>query len=95
MDKRYKVNPLSILFHPEIDKKNNYETIVCNWETEKVLKINPFGYHIFKVIDENPEISLKDIYLMLSLKVNNSDIDANKVVGFIQQMVKEAVLQEI
>ncbi len=33
------INPLAIVFLPQIDKKNNYETIACDWfRTEEIIK---------------------------------------------------------
>jgi hypothetical protein len=82
MDKKYFVNPLAVLFHPLLDKKNNYETIVFNPQTENIFKINRFGYDILKTIEAHPSISLD--YWQNEAKINK----------FIQQMVKENVVFE-
>lgn len=73
MAKKYSVNPLAVLFHPEIDKINNYRTIVYDPTTEEILKINNFGHMILKTIDQNPDLDNNSIVKLTSeniLKIN-------------------------
>lgn len=69
MTKKYFVNPLAVLFHPEIDKINNYRTIVYNPTTEEILKINNFSYMILKVIDQNPGLDSNSIVNLTSKNI--------------------------
>lgn len=93
--KRYLLNPLGVLFHPQIDQQNNYETIVFNpWE-EKILRINRYGYDIIKTVDNNPGLGLDDLFAEVGQKHEVLEyLNKEKVFGFIQQMVKEHIIFE-
>lgn len=61
MFKKYLLNPLSVLFHPQLDQKNKSNTIVYDPLSEEIIKIDRFGYTILKAIDENPGIDSETI----------------------------------
>ncbi len=82
MLKKYFINPFVVLFHTELDQKNNFTTIVFNPDTERVLKVNSFGYRVLKVIYENPGIKLMEISKLISVK-------PLKVGKFLETMIKE------
>lgn len=95
LDRNYLVNPLSVIFLPQIDKTNGYQTIVCNWQTENIFKINRLGYYILRVIENNPEISFKALFQAVSSKMSGSIVDKRKIVDFIKNMEKEGVLKKV
>lgn len=82
MTPKYFINPLAVLFHPFLDKQNNYQTIVFNSQTGNILKINRFGYDILKTIEAHPGLSL-DYWQ-----------NRARIIEFIRQMVKENVILE-
>lgn len=93
--KKFFTNPLGIIFCPEIDRKNNFRTIVLNPLDEKIIKVNHFGYEILRVIDENPGLSLQDIIRLVSQKRGEADWqNGERINEFINQMVKENVIFE-
>lgn len=84
-DKTFFTNLEAVLFSDELDAKNSYETIACNWGNGTYIKINPFGYKILRVIDENPGLSLGKI----AFKVRQRE---ETVQRFLEQMVRENVI---
>ncbi len=92
MAKRFFINPYGVLFHPELDRNNSYKTIVCNWKTDKVLKINRFGYEILKIVNDNPGILCEDIYRLVVQK--QGPIKRQKIDRFLSQMVQENTVFE-
>lgn len=94
-DQKYRVNVYGILFHPELDKFNGYETIACNWDNENIFKIDKNAYKILKIIDDNPRISLEEIvsYLVPTATVGNN-YEQNKIREFLDTMVKENILHQ-
>jgi len=79
------INPEAILFHDEIDAKNGYETIACNWVSGTYLKINPSAYRILRAIDEQPGLSLAQI----AFRVEQSEDSVRK---FLEQMIRENIV---
>lgn len=61
MAKRYIINALSVLFHPSLDQKNRYNTIVYDPLSEEIIKVDKFGYDVLKAIDENRGIDSEAI----------------------------------
>lgn len=55
------INPLSIIFLPDIDRINGLRTVACNWEKEEYFKINPSAYKILKIINDRPGITLPEL----------------------------------
>lgn len=82
MTSKYFVNPLAAIFHPILDKQNNYQTIVFNPQTENIFKINRFGYDILQTIETHAGLSL-DYWQ-----------NETKIAKFIERMVKENVVIE-
>lgn len=90
---RYSINPLGVLFHPELDQKNHYQTIVFNPKTEQILRINQYGYDILKVIDEKPGSILDDICNYVAQRRDLEQyINKEKVFKLIQEMIRENVV---
>lgn len=75
------INPLAIVFLPEIDARNGYNIIACNWEKEEFIKINPSGYKILKAIKDNPATTLHQLAKTLELEESKLEIFLNEVVG--------------
>ena len=93
--KKLFVNPLGVIFCPEIDQKNNFQTIVFNPLKEKIIKVNRFGYEILKIVDENRGLYLQNIIQLVSQKRGETDWQNEKKVNkFIDQMIKENVVFE-
>lgn len=93
MPHNYSVNKLAVIFLPEIDRKNNFTTIVYSPETEHIIKINRFGYEILKVVDKTPGINLSQIvYLVSSNHKAPEWVINNKVFKFLDKMIKENVI---
>lgn len=84
-DRTFIINPQAILFHDELDARNAYETIACNWVNETYIKINPSAYKILRAIDEHPGLSLAEI----AFKVKQRETPVQK---FLEQMVKENIV---
>lgn len=91
-DQKYRINVYGILFHPELDKFNDYETIACNWDNENIFKIDKNAYRILKIIDENPGIFLKEIVMRLNPMGAIGDYQQNKIQEFLDMMVKENIV---
>ena len=81
------INPYAVVFHPELDSRNNYNTIVFNPATEQVLKINAFTYSILKVIDDNPGIDIDGISELTSA-------DVLKITKFLEVAIGENIIGE-
>lgn len=93
--RKFFINPLGVIFCPEIDQKNNFQTIVFNPSKEKIIKINNFGYDILKIIDETPGIYLQNIIQLVSQKQNEIEwLSEKKISEFINQMIEENVIFE-
>ena len=85
MDKSFLINPLAVIFHDELDARNGYETIACNWNNETYIKINPPGYKILRLIDEQPGLSL----VQIAFNVNQRQAAVEK---FLEKMVQEKIV---
>lgn len=95
MVRRYYINPLAVLFHPELDIKNNYKTIIRNPTTEKILAINSFSYDILKIIDENSGSDIENISRVVARKRGLMVWQVElKIAKFMEQMVKENIVLE-
>lgn len=93
--RKYFIHPLAVLFHPEIDVRNNYRTIVYNWKTQNILKVNRFGYETLKILNKRPGLSLDELCKLVSQKRKTSEWQIKpKIVKFIEQMVKENIISE-
>ena len=91
----YFLDPFSIVFHPRLDARNNFQTVAYNWEKQNVLKVNQFGYEILKILDEKPGLSLDELCELVSQKYKTQQEQIRlKLVKFIEQMVKENVIKE-
>lgn len=84
-DKSFLINSLAVIFHDELDARNGYETIACNWNNETYIKINPSGYKILRIIDEQPGLSLAQI----AFKVKQREAAVEK---FLEKMAQENIV---
>lgn len=84
---RLVVNPMSVLFHSQIDKKNGYHTIVFSWRSKTYIKVNPSGYWVLFEIDSHPGIEISKLAQKTHQKVST-------VKRFAQQMIKEGIVAE-
>ena len=93
MQTKYFLNPLSTLFHPEIDSINGFKTIVYNVNKKEILKINKFGYQILKIINDNPGIYIDKIYYKILMDTKSSETELrNKMSKFLEEMTNRGVL---
>lgn len=93
--KKYFINPLAVLFHPGIDARNDYRTIVYNWKTQNILKVNRFGYEVLKVLNERSRLSLDELCRLVSQRRKTAEWQIkSKIVKFIEQMVEENIINE-
>lgn len=79
------VNPLSVVFNHKQDQENGFETIVRNWETDTLLKINRSGYRILLYIDNFPGSTIAQV--SFGAKCRES-----LVCKFIERMVEEKIV---
>lgn len=84
-DRNFFINPKAVLFHEELDSRNGYETIACNWSTEAYIKVNSSAYKILRVIDEQPGLSCTQI-------TDTVKLSENAVERFLEQMIKENIV---
>lgn len=90
----YDINPLGIIFIPEIDQKNGYKTIAYDVQKDELLKINKSGYFILKIIDDNPGISFDELSEKLKLVEETKGINFLKVLNFLKKMVAQNIVIE-
>lgn len=76
--KKYALNQFAVIFLPEVDRLNQYQTIVCNWQTENIIKVDKAGYKILKLIDDNKPI----------------DIGKPAIKSFVDYMLRENIIIE-
>lgn len=89
MVKKYRINPLAVLFHSAIDRLNNYHTIIYNPKKDKIFEINSSSYRILKIIDKKPGIIFKQ--LLVELKKTSY---GGKLKNFIEKMIGESIILE-
>ena len=75
------INKLAVLFCQRIDEQNGFETIVCNPQTEELLKVNKSGYFLLKTIEDNPGIT-------------RQELGKHAQSTFLEQMIREQIIQE-
>lgn len=80
----------SVLFLPEVDRQNSYETIVCNWQKDRVLKVKKEGYQILEFICQNPGVSS----LAVVAEFEKQGQPAPAILKFLEQMKAEKILGE-
>lgn len=78
MVRKYALNQFAVIFLPEVDRLNQYQTIVCNWQTENIIKVNKVGYQVLKLIEDNKPIN----------------IDKPAIKSFVDYMLKENIVIE-
>lgn len=84
-DKKFFVNSVAVFFDNKIDKENGWETLVCNPVNSNYIKVNPEGYKILRVIEENPGLNFFEVVFKAK---KNEDV-AQK---FLQKMIDENVV---
>lgn len=87
------VNPFSVIFFPSIDRGNNYSTIVFDWMSGNILKINEFGYWILKEIDDSSGISHQKILEKLSREKRYED-KKKQILNFVEKMKSHKIIVE-
>ena len=85
LNKKFFVNPRAVLLDDKIDKANGWETIVFNQIKQRYIKVNPAGYKILKVIDDNPGLQSSQI----AFETKKSE---DVVLKFIKQMYDENIV---
>ena len=92
-DYTYTVNPYGVLFHPLLDKLNRHKTLVYNWEKDRMLKVNNFGYAILRYIDKSPNCRITTITTAIASQTKaGPGITEEKIQKFLDLMVKENVV---
>lgn len=78
---------MSVLFHPQVDKRNGYNTIVFSWRSKKYIKVNSSGYWVLFEIDSHPGMEISNLAQKTHQKIST-------VKHFVQQMMKEDIVAE-
>jgi len=74
-------NKQAVIFCPDIDKHNEWKTVVCNPLTEELFEINKEGYFLLKQIADTPGIE-------------KSDLEIKNGYAFIDLMIRESIILE-
>ena len=85
MGKKLYINDRACFFDQGMDRFNNYWSVVFNPVKERYIKINPSGYKILKVIEENPSISFFELLSRLQ-------VEENSLKRFLENMVQEKIV---
>lgn len=85
-NKKYYINQSATFFDDEIDRVNNWKTIVLNSATRNFLEINHSGYEILRTIDQNPGI--EEVELIFRIKKTK-----NVIKKFLKKMISENIIQ--
>lgn len=80
------INRLAVVFHPEIDQRNKNYTIAFSPKTREILKINPVGYSILKIIGQRPGLTKEQVAEGLPA------ISYLQLTNFLEKMVKNDVI---
>lgn len=83
----YFINPLAIIFLPQIDRKNNFITVACDWQKEEYIRINPTAYKVLWTIKNNPGKNLSNLALILRM----SELKLSK---FLEEMEKKNIVSK-
>lgn len=89
--KKYHINPLAVIFYPEIDQANDYTTLIMNPETDEQFVISKLKYFLLKAIDENPGIDKKDLEEKVKVKIYPEPFTEN-IDETLEFFVKEKVV---
>lgn len=87
--KKYNINPLAILFHPELDKKNGYTTLASNPQTGEFIKVNQKDYFLLKIIEDNNDITVSGLQEHLG-----SDYSGDYLKEKLDNFIKENIIFE-
>lgn len=60
-NRKFFINSTATFFDDKIDKANRWETIVFDPVSLNYIRINPTGYKILRIIDENPGINFFEL----------------------------------
>ena len=92
---KYFLVPWSFLFLDDLDKKNNYETIVWNMDEDKVFKVDRFGYFVLKTINDSPGIDfLELVKLFTPAQAEPLGNESQKIRQLLDFFIKENVVLE-
>lgn len=93
LEMRFVLNPQSVILLPAIDRQNRYITIVRNPISQRVFKINSFGYAILEIVDAHSPSTLEDIVGKITQKYKKATWDFTGKVGqFMQRMIDESII---
>ena len=84
-NEKFLINPLAVFFDDKIGKANGWETIVCNPDSSNLIRVNPPGYKILQIIEENPGINFFQVVFKVK---KNEDV----VQKFLRKMTDENVV---
>lgn len=88
INKRFKINNLAVLFHPELDRKNGYNTVLQNPKTGNFLFVDKQGYTMLKTIDDSPGIDSEQLIEKLH------DLSVDKIEGQLKIFLSENIILE-
>lgn len=77
------LNQRGVIFIPRLDKKNGYQTIVCNPESGELFKIDKVEYFCLKLIDKNSNLDRSRIF---------ESAANHEAEEFVDQMIKENII---
>jgi len=84
----YSVNSRAIIFLPEIDAFNNFETIANDWQRDKIVKIKGVGYKILYFVYQKGKMSQEEILFEFQNE-NRQEIEK-----FLKTMLSRGILIE-
>lgn len=73
------LNNDSIIFLDRIDRINGYSTIVYDWESDEIFKINKDDYFLLKNIQENNPINQPNGMLIEEFKKRGIIIETGRI----------------
>lgn len=92
---KYLLNKGAVLFHPELDRENDYITIICSPKDGAFHRVNQLGYWVLEFLDGHSKSSLEQVVESVALKIDVTPWQIEKKIkNFIAKMLSEEVILE-
>lgn len=75
MQNKLYLDPLCVIFVPDLDHELGYETLIFDRIRDEIIKIDKYGYKILKTINDNPGINIDQMVFKMGQSINRKNLE--------------------